>query len=263
MSSIQLVIPMAGKGQRFVNAGYTLPKPLLPVHGYPMFLIVLANLLSPRVSQVVLVSQRSMGLRPVVEDLQGKLDVQIHLYEIDYTTEGAAATIELAIPLLDLDLPVVTANSDQFVDFDPERLYEELIHPEVSGVILTMEDSDPKWSFVELDEAGYARQVVEKEPISQLATVGIYGFASGHVLKQGIDLLRHSSDTVNGELYLAPAYTHLYAQGHKASIVDLGPISTCMHGMGIPEDYENFLSSAASNKAAQIATERLHQHGRV
>ena len=30
------IIPMAGEGIRFVNQGYELPKPLIPINGIPM-----------------------------------------------------------------------------------------------------------------------------------------------------------------------------------------------------------------------------------
>ena len=41
---LTIVIPMAGRGSRFADAGYELPKPLLPVHGVPMIELVVANL---------------------------------------------------------------------------------------------------------------------------------------------------------------------------------------------------------------------------
>ncbi|MFN7812574.1 MAG: glycosyl transferase family 2, partial [Planctomycetia bacterium] len=41
---LQIVVPMAGRGSRFATAGYTLPKPLIPVNGVPMIQLVIANL---------------------------------------------------------------------------------------------------------------------------------------------------------------------------------------------------------------------------
>jgi len=36
MNNIQLIIPMSGIGKRFIDAGYTDPKPLIEVDGYPI-----------------------------------------------------------------------------------------------------------------------------------------------------------------------------------------------------------------------------------
>ena len=41
---INIVLPIAGRGSRFVEAGFVLPKPLIPVHGKPMIEIVVKNI---------------------------------------------------------------------------------------------------------------------------------------------------------------------------------------------------------------------------
>jgi NDP-sugar pyrophosphorylase family protein len=41
---INIIIPMAGKGSRFANAGYELPKPLIDVNNKPMIELVIENL---------------------------------------------------------------------------------------------------------------------------------------------------------------------------------------------------------------------------
>ncbi len=42
---LNIVLPMAGRGSRFANAGYTLPKPLIPVHGVPMIVLLMQDIL--------------------------------------------------------------------------------------------------------------------------------------------------------------------------------------------------------------------------
>ena len=41
---LNIVLPMAGKGSRFANAGYSLPKPFIDVAGKPMIKVVIDNL---------------------------------------------------------------------------------------------------------------------------------------------------------------------------------------------------------------------------
>ena len=47
---MQIVVPMAGSGRRFSDAGYKLPKPLLPVAGVPMVVQAVRDL-PPRASR--------------------------------------------------------------------------------------------------------------------------------------------------------------------------------------------------------------------
>lgn len=258
---IQLVIPMAGLGTRFTNAGYTTPKPLLPVHGVPVYHVVLANLLHPDVTTVTIIAQHSWHLQDDIDRLNANLPQQVRLIEIDYTTGGPADTVELARPYLDPDLPVVTGNSDQYVDADLDGFYTRMRDPDLGGLILTMEDDDPKWSFAALDDDGYVTQVKEKQVISNYATVGIYGFQTADLMFHGFDLMRAAGDTHNGEYYVAPSYNHLINQGHRIAITHLGAFQTVMHGLGIPDDYERFVSHSASRRGAAQAVVLCQQRG--
>ena len=242
---------MAGLGTRFSEAGYVPAKPLLPIHGQPMFLVVIANLITDAVGKVVVIAQESFSLGPAVAHMRDRLQLAVELVEIDYVTGGPADTVELARDQLSPHLPVVTANSDQFVDHSMAPLYQRLDDLSIAGCILTMKDDDPKWSYAATDGRGDVTLVREKEVISDDATVGIYGFRSAALMWEGFDAMREAHDTVNGEYYVAPSYNHLISRGHRVTTYDLGPITATMHGMGIPADYETFLRNPASIRAAE------------
>ncbi len=250
---LQVVIPMAGLGTRFVDAGYTVPKPLLPVHGQPMFALVLANLLTDRVGSVTIVAQRAWDIGEEVRRIDRAQPCPVRIIEIDHVTGGPADTVELTRGVLDPDLPVVTGNSDQYVDADLSAFYEDLLRPGVAGTILTMLDDHPKWSYAATDEAGDVTLVREKEVISPHATVGIYGFRSAALMFEAFDAMRAARDTVNGEYYVAPAYNRLIERGRRVTSSSLGPVSDVMHGLGTPTDYEAFLLSPAAIRAADAA----------
>ena len=143
---IQLVIPMAGLGTRFTDRGYDVPKPLLGIHNLAMYRLVLANLLTDQVGRVAIVAQRAWDLSASIAELREALVLEIELIEIDYVTGGPADTVQLTECWLHPDDPVVTANSDQYVDADVRTFYAALESGDVSGALLLMEDDDPKWS---------------------------------------------------------------------------------------------------------------------
>lgn len=248
IGGIQVVVPMAGLGTRFSQAGYTTPKPLLPINGRPMFELVLYNMVTDQVASVTVIAQAEWGLAPHLDAIAARIQRPVHLIEIDYVTEGPAATVELARPHLDPDLAVVTGNSDQHVHADLRPYYALFDDPTVQGSILTMEDNHPKWSYAAIDDSGDVTLVREKEVISRYATVGIYGFRSARLMFGAFDTMRGLDDRVNGEFYVAPSYNHLIAAGARVVTFDLGPISEVMHGLGTPEDYEAFLRSAAHSE---------------
>ena len=256
---VQLVIPMAGEGRRFSDAGYTSPKPLLEIDGRPMFELVIRNLMLPAVERVVLLSRDEWDLSTSVTSLSSALGMQISNISVSGTTDGPAGTVELAAPVLDLDAPVVVANSDQYVSGDLSGFYGA-IEAGSPGVILAMQDDDPKWSYVRVDDQGNALELREKVVISPVATVGIYAFSSARLMLEAFRDMRERQDITNGEYYVAPSYRYLIEQGAEVRVIDLGPIGDVMHGMGIPQDYEEFCKRVRSNDIILPWSRRLESN---
>jgi NDP-sugar pyrophosphorylase family protein len=248
-SRIQLVIPMAGLGSRFSQAGYKVPKPLISIHGIPMYQVVINNLMHESIVSLTILCPRKWGLSREIVGNHSAHEVPVNIVEVDELTEGPASTVWLAKPHLNLDLPVVVANSDQYIDADLSGFYDRVSEPGSANVILCMEDSDKKWSYVRQSSEGLVEEVREKEVISNVATVGIYGFSSATVMLEAFQEMFSAKDSTLGEYYVAPSYNYVIKQGHPVSIVNLGPVGTVMHGMGIPEDFESFLEKPVSRQA--------------
>ena len=112
-----------------------------------------------------------------------------------------------------------------------------------TGLIMTMTADDPKWSFVELDDAGRVDRVVEKVVVSDEATVGIYTFAPRRRLRprrRGDDRRRRARQRrVLRRARLQPADR----RGRARSAIDnIGAGTHGMYGLGIPADLERFLA---------------------
>jgi dTDP-glucose pyrophosphorylase len=218
-----------------------------------MYKVVIANLMHESVSSITVVCPKKWGLGESIRALSAPLGVPVNVVEIDYVTQGPAQTVMLAEPFLDPNLPAVTANSDQYIDADLDNFYASMSEKAVSGAILCMEDSDPKWSYVKLSSDGFVSEVKEKVVISPLATVGVYGFKTATLMLAAFRQMLQAEDTSFGEYYVAPSYFYLIRQGHLISATNLGPVGKIMHGLGVPIDYEIFLKGPASELAKDRA----------
>ena len=250
----QLVIPMAGLGSRFKEAGYSLSKPLLPMGKFRMFEVVISNLWHESITKVILVSRRGAITQADRVSMGRELARPVFNVELDSLSEGPAASVELTSPLLNPEEPLVVANSDQYLDASLAPFYSSLTTG-TTHQILTMDASDARWSFVELDEQNFVCRVREKEVISNIATVGVYGFASAAHFLDGYRRMRLANDRTNGEFYVAPIFNHLKKRSTR--IVHLGPLGRVMHGLGVPADYESFLSNGPLERACSIAEATL------
>jgi len=250
---IQLVIPMAGLGKRFVDANYTTLKPLIPIHGVPMIKLVVDNLMSDKVGHVILIAQRETIESVNLREILAHLSIPLTVVAVESLTEGPADTVRLAKPVLNNKLPLVVANSDQFVNAEVDSFYETLTGNEDSTAILTMEDDDPKWSYVEIDHGGRVVSVKEKVVISNQATVGVYGFSSAQLAWDAFSAMWAKDDRTNGEFYVAPAYNYVALADIPINLINLGPISSVMHGLGTPNDLELFIENPLSRSAAEAS----------
>lgn len=243
---LNIVIPMAGRGSRFANAGYTLPKPLISVKNKVMIEVVTENLRPQCEHRFIYLCLEEHIKKYNLERVLGEISSNCIIVPVSHVTEGAACTVLLAEKYIDNDNPLMIANSDQYIDID---INEYLIaQKNCDGIIMTMTAHDNKWSFIKYDENGFVIDVREKEVISDEATVGIYNFLRGADFVSGARNMIEKNLRVNNEFYVAPVYNSLIKEGKKFKYYNIGTIDNGMYGLGVPEDLERFLNSEISQK---------------
>lgn len=251
---LNIVIPMAGAGSRFASAGYTDPKPLIPVHGVPMIKVIIDNLRPAQPHRYIFICQRAHDAEYGLAEKLAAWAPSCAVVLLDGLTEGAACTVLAAKEFIDSDDQLMIANSDQYVEVPVDTYLAGMNTQSLDGLIMTMASSDPKWSFVGIDEQRLVTRVVEKEVISNEATVGIYNF------KRGLDFVRAAERMiaqdlrVNGEFYVAPAYNQLVQDSKRVGIFNVGAEGKGMHGLGIPSDLEAFVKLPISNQVLKGAS---------
>lgn len=242
---LNIVIPMAGRGSRFANVGYKLPKPLIEVHGKPMIEFVTHNITPKEEHRFIYLCLQEHLDKYDLENRLKAIEPSCVVVPVDHVTEGAACTVLLAEEYIDNDNPMMIANSDQYVDID---INEYIAAMEGSdGLIMTMFADDPKWSFIKFDDDGYVTMVREKEVISNEATVGIYNFTHGSDFVKYAHQMIDKNIRVNNEFYVAPVYNEMIEAGSKIVFHNIGSVDNGMYGLGIPEDLNRFLENPLSN----------------
>lgn len=237
---MNIIIPMAGLGSRFADAGYELPKPFIDVDGKPMISRVMDNLSHKGANFILLANEQHLQRFPdMVQEISRLYPVTF--IPVSKTTEGTACTVLYARKALDLSGPVAVANSDQIVDIDFQDFISDAEVRNLDGSIMTFidEERNPKWSFAELNAEKLVKRVREKEPISEFATVGIYYFNKAFSLLDAIIQMVIENERVNNEFYICPVYNYLIRDGLKIGIFNIENYQ--MHGIGTPADLSSYL----------------------
>lgn len=240
---INIVIPMSGRGSRFKDVGYTLPKPLIDVDGKPMIQKVIENInLNGRYIFLVLKEHYDIfNLGNLLPKFCTPNSCKVIV--VEKVTEGAACTCLLAKQEINTEDQLVVANSDQLVEWDSTMFIKQMLVEQVDGGIVSFSASDPKWSFVKMDPAkNLVVEVAEKRVISDQATAGIYWFKHGCDFVEGAESMILKNIRTNNEFYVCPVFNELIQNQKKICSY---PVDN-MYGLGTPEDLQNFLSKKIS-----------------
>lgn len=225
---LTILIPLAGEGRRFREAGYNMPKPFIDVNGKPMIERVIDNI-DPKQTARWIFAIRDSSFAPYFwQKKPGCFVVECS------GTDGAACTCLLTRHRCPEDEPLLIANCDQLIE--PNKL----VFPSGNedAAIVTMEgDGTNKWSYVET-AYGEVMRVAEKKPISDRATCGIYWFRKAKYFFDAVDAMILADDRTNGEFYVAPAFNHMPWHTIEVPIEDFGG---AFYGLGTPEDLKLYL----------------------
>tara|TARA_S200002703_G_C3789984_1_gene243781 strand:- start:653 stop:2017 length:1365 start_codon:yes stop_codon:yes gene_type:complete len=234
---LNVLIPMAGAGSRFAKAGYTFPKPLIDVKGKPMIQVVVENLNID--ANYIYVVQKEHREQYNLDTLLNLITPGCKIVETEGLTEGAACTALLAKDHIDNENPLFFANSDQFVEWDSNEFMYKMQENDADGGIVSFRATHPKWSFAKVNEQGLVTEVAEKNPISDIATVGYYYW------KNGSDFVKYAEDMikkdirVNNEFYVCPVFNQAIEDGKQIRTFDIPK----MWGLGTPEDLKYYLEN--------------------
>lgn len=235
--NLNVLIPMAGAGSRFEKAGYTFPKPLIDVNGKPMIQVVVDNLNFD--ANHIFITQKSHRAKYNLDQLLSLICDKPKVIEVDKLTEGAACTTLLAKDLINNDNPLIIANSDQYVEWNVNEFMYKMQETNCDAGILTFESTHPKWSFAKIDEYGFVSEVAEKNPISNIATVGIYYWKRGSDYVKFAEEMISKNIRVNNEFYVCPVFNQAIKGGLKVKTFQIEK----MWGIGTPEDLKFFLEN--------------------
>lgn len=209
---MNIVIPMAGAGSRFSQAGFVVPKPLIDVHGQPMYHWATNSLPLELAHNLVFILRQDNFTSQLVADIERTYaDYLPKIKILNELTRGQAETVYLAKELLNLDEPTLIHNAD--------TAFNSMQLPDANSfgglVVFEPELNDARWSFARTrSESNEVIEVREKVIISRHASTGTYYFADTPWLLSTIEFNLQQGLTEQGEFYLAPLYNAAIEQGY-------------------------------------------------
>ena len=252
-----IVIPMAGRSQRFFDAGYKTPKYMLPIGGRSMFAHAVRSF-EPYFDEArfVFVARAPWGTAAFLRKEIATLGIVRHaVVMLEEETDGQAETV---LPGVD---GAAVGDDEALTIFNVDNFRPGFLYPDdptiagSDGLLETFSAPGDRWSFVlpARDVPGAAAdtpqtlvaRTTEKQRISDLCSTGLYHFGrTGDFREACAASTRLDTEGAPGdrERHVAPLYNHLISLGRRVHYthVEAQTVIEC----GTPEAYE---ALAASN----------------
>jgi len=238
--NMNIIIPMAGESIEFENKGFKYPKPLIEINGKPMTQIVVENLNTD--GNFIFIVKKEHYEKYNLNHVLKLIAPDCKIIKVDKPTQGATETVLLAKEHINNENPLVIANGDQFVKWNSNEFFYSMAADECDGGIVTFKSTHPKWSYVKLGENGYVSETVEKKPISDKATVGIYYYKKGSDFVKYASIMMKKRITTNELFYICPIYNEFINEGKKIRIFDVDKVWK----LSTPQELEAFLKNKIS-----------------
>lgn len=240
------LVPAAGIGARFREAGFTVPKPLIPVGGKPMILVSAES--APQPALWVFVCQKEhvgpFGLQRTLEEAYPGC----RIIPVEKPTQGQASTCLLAKGEIQPDSPLLILACDSKIVWDAEKFRRLVSSLDLDAAVFTFRKSRlaalKPWMYgwVEIGEGGRAMRVSCKKPISETpindhAVVGSFYFKSAGSFFWAVESMIRKGRMVNGEYYVDECMNELIEAG---KIVRVFEVEKCI-SFGTPNELNTYL----------------------
>lgn len=259
---MQLIVPAAGLGQRFADAGYSLPKPLVEVSGLPMIVRVVRDL--PTCEWIAFVVHAEHVRRFAIDSVLRAHFPQCRVVVAPGLTAGQACTVRLAAEAIDLDDDVLVAACDATHVYDAADFERVRSDATVDACVWTYR-GEPRvlakpqsFGWVAADAAGNVERVSCKWPISDnlladRVASGFFWFRSARRMMGAIDELVADDERVSNEFYLDVVPNRFIAAGRRVVAFDVAKYI----GWGTPEDLQDY--RRWERYFAQLARAQVHR----
>lgn len=248
---MNIIIPASGIGQRFIDAGYSVTKPLINVDDMKIIDYIFDAFSLSDVFHIIVSPETEVDMIKYVEMKKSQYDIRLHVY--DGPKLGPVGCVVGVSEKLDIGLSdeVIVTYCDFGVSWDYDEFKTYLSEDKPDACIPTYSGYHPH--LLNLDNVYAVPYTLDNSDTSEVGRVkekcrcenpeqakhspGIYYFSKfGDMLSSFIDQIKYM-DKTNGEYYVSLAYNH-YIRRFPMSRVTVWNHIDKFYQFGTPADFE-------------------------
>jgi len=208
---MNIIIPMAGLGQRFKSEGFESEKPLIEVNGKTLIEHSIESLNIDGNFIFITREYHDKESNNRLSEILKRLKPDSIEIKLNLPTSGSVETTLSASHLIDSEEELIITNCDQRLDWDSGDFLEFInTSSDIDGCVVTFDSDNPKNSFAYVEEDGFISKFVEKEVISRNALIGLHYWKRGSDFVKSAKCLLDNYKSMNRkECYISESYNYL------------------------------------------------------
>ena len=237
---MNIIIPAAGAGQRFKDAGYELPKPFIPVHNKEILFHVLDNLSYNENDTIFILYNNELSSFDTIINEKYPHVITVN---IEKKTKGAAETLFWGISkiksMYEYNKKCLVIDCDTFYT---ENIVEKFRENEHNAVFYTVNtDKLPIYSYIKMNGKNEILEIKEKVKISDNANTGAYGFADIEELYEFSKVIVENNICFQNEPYTSCVIDKMIQEKKIFEGIEL--TKDFVHILGTPKQVTEFIES--------------------
>ena len=262
----QVIIPMSGKGSRFIQAGYSELKPFILVNGKPIIEHIIGQY-TEDFDFLAILSSDDSNLKSHIGELR-RIQPEIQIAIIAPHKLGPGHAILQAADLIKSNVPLIVNYCDFVGVWDPISFLEKLekydcniltysgFHPHMNRTTKVAYAKMKNDIVVEVRE----KQPFTNEPMNEEASAGVYGFKNKASLINALNMQIKENMEVNGEFYISLTCQSLIQNLGVATVTRMKKFFQ----WGTPEDFEdwiywnNFFEKCKTKRETVVALDNVN-----
>lgn len=219
---MNIVIPMAGLGSRFLQEGFTDPKPLIEVNKKPLIQHSIETLGLNGRYIFILRKYENINDYIKLEKKLKELEPNSIILTVESLTRGSVETCLYASEYIDNDEELIITNCDQRLEWDSNLFKQFIDDASIDGCIVTHESNNPKHSYAKSNNNGVVSIIKEKEVISNNALIGLHYWKKGKdFVSSANQLLKEFNLKNRKECYISETFNYLIENQKTIKIYDI------------------------------------------
>jgi bifunctional N-acetylglucosamine-1-phosphate-uridyltransferase/glucosamine-1-phosphate-acetyltransferase GlmU-like protein len=249
-NDVQIVIPMSGLGQRFIEAGYKDPKPLIIVDGKPIIEHVVN--LFPGEKDITFICNDMHLKETNMKEILYKICTHCKIFEVPVEgRQGPVHAVSLIWDSIDDNKEVIVSYCDYGTYWNYKEFLSDSRKRNADGAIACYKGFHPhmlgtdNYAFLKEAEIGsrWMEAIQEKQPftndrMNEYASNGTYYFKTGYIMKKYFQLLMDMEIKIKNEYYVSMVYNLMVQDNLRINIFEIEH----MLQWGTPYDLEIYNS---------------------